>query len=328
MGVTECLEQLLRRRPDLLPGVSVESVTLIRPSDGSSGDVWIALSEDRPVAIVRRCEIRRAAKRLLWAHTLAECVDPVGGRRPLPQLLGAEMSWWRTRRVGGPVFVEEWLEGNSLASVPESERVGHASALAQSLGALHAVRAPAWGWPVGRPRLDFRPRLDRMIGHRLAFLGDHADLIAPLTPARLAEWTRAQRGAMPPHRDFALVHNHVAEDDLLIHPTGQVMLIDIGSLQYGPPEPDLVASLHALAIPEGDPEPLLGPYLAHRSAEEAEAIRSRLPLFMVLRDLSKLRSLVRKGSADTHAAEMAAIRARVVRAVTERFPLRSGERSS
>jgi aminoglycoside phosphotransferase (APT) family kinase protein len=167
-----------------------------------------------------------------------------------------------------------------------------------------------------------------MIEHRLGFLEDHADLIAPLTQGHLAEWLEAQRGAMPPHRDFALVHNHIAEDDLLIHPSGQVMLIDIGSLHYGPPEPDLVASLHALAIPEADPEPLLRPYLAHWSPGEGEAIRARLPLFFVLRDLSKLRSLIRKGCAETHTAELAEIRARVVRAVTERFPLRSGEGSS
>jgi aminoglycoside phosphotransferase (APT) family kinase protein len=327
-GVTQRLEHLLRRRPDLLPGVPVANHTLVRPSDGSSGDVWIAQSEGQSVAVIRRCEIRRAAKRLLWAHTLAECVDDVGGRRPLPRLLSAEMSRWRTRGVGGPVIVEEWLEGNSLASVPEGERLRHAPALAQALRVLHSVRAPAWGGPGERPRVDFGPRLDRMIAHRLTFLEAHADLLAPLPFEHLTRWLRSKREAMPSHRDFALVHNHIAEDDLLIHPTGQVMMIDIGSLQFGPPEPDLVAGLHALAIPEGDAEPLLGPYLAHGSAEEGEEVRCRLPLFLVLRDLSKLRSLVRKGCVDTHAAELASIRGRVLRAVTERFPLRSGEGSS
>ena len=63
--ITGALTRFLRGHEDLLPSAGEGDLRLVAPREGSSGDVWIAETGGRPAAIVRRCELRRAARRLL-----------------------------------------------------------------------------------------------------------------------------------------------------------------------------------------------------------------------------------------------------------------------
>lgn len=319
MDATQDLTRFLRRRPDLWPAGASGALRLRPAEEGSSGDVWI-IEEDsgRGVGVLRRCEQRSAARRLLVAHGLARRVAPGAAERPLPCLVGHDLSWWRTWRAGGPVLVEEWIEGESFASVTVDERRGHAEAIAEALRLLHGVTLPAER--AGEVKVG--ERLRAMLAHRLDAFRDRPDLFTGDELEALERHTWSLMDSTPEPCEATLTHTHLAADDIRLRPSGRVAFIDIGALQFGAPEVDLVDALHVLGLADGDPEPLLVPYLAGRPAEEQRRIRRRLPLFHLLRDLGKLRARLRERRGGGREQRILELRDRL-RARVEGFPLRS-----
>jgi aminoglycoside phosphotransferase (APT) family kinase protein len=305
-ALASSLAEFLGERRELLPGEPTGSLTLCDPGEGSSGEMMLVRHDGEPLAMARRCKSARIAKRLLWAHGLAAKLPRTGEPSLTPRLIASDMSRRCSRAIGGPLIIEEWIAGDTLTGKSLAECASHAHALARALARLHGLRSRVWRDRRSRGRRKFHPRLQRMFVTRLADLAGRNDLLASQDASEILAAVDRTLAAISDHTDFALVHTCIAPSDLIVRPGGDVTLIDIGTLQFGPPELDLAAAICAAGLDDTAGGALLEPYLAERPESERHSLRTRLPIFRALFELSKIRARVRAGDADSRLSEVRA----------------------
>ena len=222
-GAARAVEAYVRDRLFPALGRATTPFRVDVPGEGLRSLVFFVIPKSGPSLVVRCVPSRDDAS---W---LAAAVDLFQQHRlPSAHAIYRDLSLWTRWRRGWRVFVEELVDGTALGG--ETDPAALAS-VGETYARVHAVDREGWDRP-------HRPRSDDMIEQWTSWAEKVARRVgsAALDPlAREFEKAALELRARRPValRRYALCHNRVTPDNVIVRAGGPACLIDLERVKFG-----------------------------------------------------------------------------------------------